>query len=136
MKKERIFPQVLLFIALISGLIFPAFAMAQGQATPMVAAGFKHTIGLKSNGTLVATGDNNYGQCDVSGWTDIAWVATGSYHTVGLKSDGTVVAAGLEFEPVKWNLTETINWPLIGGIMAGVVAAGLVVFFVHRRRTG
>ena len=100
-----------------------------------VAAGFKHTIGLKSNGTLVATGDNNYGQCDVSGWTDIAWVATGSYHTVGLKSDGTVVAAGLESDPVKWNLTKAIDWPLIGGIIAAVVAMGLVILFVHRKRT-
>lgn len=30
-----------------------------------------HTVGLKSDGTVVATGWNEYGQCDVSGWTDI-----------------------------------------------------------------
>ena len=28
-----------------------------------------HTIGLKANGTLVAVGDNYYGQCNVSAWT-------------------------------------------------------------------
>ena len=45
-------------------------------------------------GTVVATGDNNYKQCDVSSWTDIVAVACGLYHTVGLKKDGTVVATG------------------------------------------
>lgn len=27
-----------------------------------------HTVGLLTDGTVVATGRNNYGQCDVSGW--------------------------------------------------------------------
>ena len=43
---------------------------------------------------MVAAGSNEYGQCDVEEWTDIAAVAAGGWHTVGLKSDGTVVAAG------------------------------------------
>ena len=59
-----------------------------------IAAGTFHTVGLKSDGTVVACGDNEYGQCDVSGWADIVAVAAGSRHTVGLKSDGTVVACG------------------------------------------
>ena len=33
-----------------------------------VSAGREHTVGLRSDGTVVATGDNGYGQCDVSGW--------------------------------------------------------------------
>ncbi|MEL1135761.1 RCC1 domain-containing protein [Desulfitobacterium sp. THU1] len=36
-----------------------------------IAAGCRHTIGLKSDGTVTAVGDNNYGQCDVSGWRGI-----------------------------------------------------------------
>ncbi|WP_240986091.1 RCC1 domain-containing protein [Acididesulfobacillus acetoxydans] len=36
-----------------------------------VAAGCAHTIGLKSDGTVVAVGDNEYGQCDVSDWRGI-----------------------------------------------------------------
>ena len=31
----------------------------------------KHTVGLRSDGTVVATGWNEYGQCNVSDWTDI-----------------------------------------------------------------
>ena len=38
----------------------------------MVSGGCSHTVGLKSDGTVVAVGDNNeYGQCNVSDWTNI-----------------------------------------------------------------
>jgi len=63
-------------------------------AQPQVAAGGHHTVGLKSDGSVVAVGDNNYGQLAVSEWTDMIQVAAGGYHTVGLKSDGSVVAVG------------------------------------------
>ena len=67
----------------------------QGQVTPMVAAGWYHTVGLKSDGTVVAVGWNDYyGQCNVGCWMNITHVASGYYHTVGLKTDGTVVAVG------------------------------------------
>ena len=59
-----------------------------------LAAGVCTTVGLKADGTVVAVGDNVYGQCNVSGWTDIVAVSSGFFHTVGLKSDGTVVAVG------------------------------------------
>ena len=36
-----------------------------------VAAGDAYTVGLKADGTVVAVGDNEYGQREVSGWTDI-----------------------------------------------------------------
>ena len=36
----------------------------------VVSAG-AHTVGLKADGTVVAVGDNEYGQCNVSDWTDI-----------------------------------------------------------------
>jgi len=75
-----------------------AMAMAlntpQGNVTPMVAAGWYHTVGLKDDGTVVAVGDNSGGQCDVGNWTGITQVAAGGSDTVGLKSDGTVVAVG------------------------------------------
>jgi alpha-tubulin suppressor-like RCC1 family protein len=64
------------------------------SANMQVAAGGEHTVGLKADGTVVAVGDNYFGQCDVSGWSGITQVAAGYYHTVGLKADGTVVAVG------------------------------------------
>ena len=43
-------------------------AMAQRY---MIAAGRCHTVGLKSDGTVVAVGNNEFGQCDVGSWRDI-----------------------------------------------------------------
>jgi len=60
----------------------------------MVAAGVYHTVGLRKDGTVVAVGNNTYGQCNVSGWTNITQVSAGFYHTVGLCSNGTAVTAG------------------------------------------
>ena len=59
-----------------------------------VSAGEDYTVGLKSDGTVVAVGNNDFYKCDVEDWTDIVAVSAGMFHTVGLKSDGTVVAVG------------------------------------------
>ena len=57
-----------------------------------------HTVGVKSDGTVVAAGLNKDGQCDVQNWKNIVAVYTGYRRTIGLKSDGTVVAAGNNFD--------------------------------------
>jgi len=44
-----------------------ALNMPPGNVTPMVAAGWDHTVGLNSDGTVVAVGNNRSGQCDVGG---------------------------------------------------------------------
>ena len=59
-----------------------------------LAVGFYHTVGLKSDGTVLAVGRNSEGQCEVSGWTDIVAVDCGAYHTAALRRDGTVLAVG------------------------------------------
>ncbi len=46
----------------------------------MIAAGRCHTVGLKSDGTVVAVGRNKEGECNVSGWRDIEAVAVGNVH--------------------------------------------------------
>ena len=59
-----------------------------------IGAGYYHTVGLKNNGSVVAVGHNEYGQCDVEDWSGIIAVSAGCYHTVGLKADNTVIAIG------------------------------------------
>ncbi|MCD7805140.1 MAG: hypothetical protein LUH03_08350, partial [Oscillospiraceae bacterium] len=59
-----------------------------------ISCGLCYTVGIKTDGTVVATGRNTDGQCDVSDWESIVAISTGSFHTVGLKSDGTVIATG------------------------------------------
>ena len=59
-----------------------------------IASGSNHTLGLKKDGTVLASGDIQYGQCQVETWSHITNVAAGERHTVGLKEDGTVIATG------------------------------------------
>lgn len=59
-----------------------------------IAAGTNHTVGLHSDGTVVAAGDNSSAQCNTSFWKDIIAVSACGFQTVGLRSDGTVVVAG------------------------------------------
>ena len=67
---------------------------ARGKQQIVSIAGGLHTVGLRRDGTVVAVGGNDHGQCDVSGWRDIVAVAAGNSYTVGLRRDGTVVAVG------------------------------------------
>ena len=80
-----------------------------------VAAGSGHTVGLKRDGTVVAVGFCTFGQCDVSGWTDIVAVAAGDYHTVGLKRDGSVVAVGSNDDGQR----DVSGWTDIMAVAAG-----------------
>ena len=72
--------------------------------------------GLKSNGTVVASGPNLYGECDVSDWSSIVELAAGSSHVLGRKADGTVVAAGYNAS----GSTRVHNWKNVTDIEAGV----------------
>ena len=95
-------------------------ATPEPTATPKapivaVSAGKYHTIGLRSDGTVIATGKSGQDQCDVSEWTDIIAVAAGDYHTVGLKNDGTVVATGINSD----GQCDVSSWKDIVAVAAG-----------------
>ena len=95
LKRHHYVARVSIFLVMV-GLIAGMAGCGGGdlEYTPMVAAGGEHTVALKSDGTVVAVGSDEFGQCSVGGWMDITQVAAGYHHTVGLKSDGTVVALG------------------------------------------
>ena len=63
--------------------------------SPAIAAGNEHTVVLKSDGTVIAWGENDSGACNVpAGLSDVTAVSSGAWHTVALQSDGTVAAWG------------------------------------------
>ena len=74
-----------------------------------------HTVGLKSDGTVLAVGDNDYGQCDVNNWNNIIAISAGNKHTIGLKSDGTVIAVGDN----NYGQCDVSSWSNITAISAG-----------------
>ncbi len=80
-----------------------------------ISAGDSHTVGLKSDGTPVAVGFNEYDQCVIFHWKDITSISAGGYHTAGLKSDGTVVAAGYNHN----GQCDVSDWNNIVSISAG-----------------
>ena len=58
-----------------------------------------HITGLKKDGTVVAVGDNEHGQCNVQDWKDIVAVYARDEETIGLKKDGTVIST----DPVTYD---------------------------------
>ena len=80
-----------------------------------LASGGYHTVGLKKSGTVIACGNNDNGQCDVSHWHDIVSISAGNCHTVGLKKDGTVVACGNNY----YGQCNVSKWEHIVAISAG-----------------
>ncbi len=81
----------------------------------LLSVGGGHIVGVQPDGTVLAAGDNESGECDVSGWTDITAVSAGADFTVGLKKDGTVVATGGN----KWGQCNVSDWTNIIQIDTG-----------------
>jgi hypothetical protein len=74
-----------------------------------------HTVGLRSDGTVVAVGDNKYGQCNVEDWENIIAISAGDCFTMGIKSNGTVVICGNAL-----GIKSTVDsWKNIAAISAG-----------------
>jgi hypothetical protein len=57
-----------------------------------VAAGLDHCLALRDDGTVVAWGDNTYGQTNLPmGLTNVAAIAAGDNHSLALLGDGPLV---------------------------------------------
>jgi len=83
-----------------------------------VAGGCGHSLGLKSDGTIVAWGKNDYDQCRVPAPNaGFVAVAGGCEQSLGLKSDRTIVAWG-------WNEYGQGEAPSPNADFLGVAGAG------------
>ena len=58
-----------------------------GETFVQVAAGERHSIGLRADGTVIAWGINGPGQCDFPDGETFVQVAVGLFHTIGLVID-------------------------------------------------
>ena len=74
-------------------------------------------IGIKDDGTIIADGKNQVGECEVSGWENVVSVDTSGFHSVGLKSDGTVISTVPGKDPN--GISKVEDWNNIVAISAG-----------------
>lgn len=58
--------------------------------------GYMHAIGLKRNGTVVATGNNYSNRCGVGSWKDMKKVVAATNGTVGLQKNGQIKIVGTD----------------------------------------
>jgi len=72
-------------------------------------------IATPINGTAIAVGHSEYGECAVSHWTDATQIAAANYNTVGRKTDGTVVATGQNY----YGQCDVRSWTNIVQVAAG-----------------
>src|SRR3989344_6242212 len=87
-------------------IFFLLLSCSAYAATPQISARYKHTIAIKSDGTLWAWGYNLYGQLgdgttsqrnspvQIGTDNNRVSISAGGYHTIAIKSDGTLWAWG------------------------------------------
>lgn len=99
-----------------------------------ISGGEEHTVGLRTDGTVMVVGDTYGEQCDVSDWTDIIAVSAGGRHTVGLRSDGTVVAVDDQSDIKNW--ADIVDISVGDGYTVGLRANGTVVVIIGDAEDG
>jgi alpha-tubulin suppressor-like RCC1 family protein len=91
------------------------FSLLSQYYLSAISSGSRNVIGLHSDGAVEVFGNNDYGQCDVTSWTDVVAVSAGDDFVVGLQSDGNLVAAGRN----NHAQCDVENWNRITAISAG-----------------
>lgn len=61
-------------------------------------SGQEHVVALTSKGNVLANGNNDHGQCNVSHWKDIIAIECDISHTYGVTSDGRIVTTNPELQ--------------------------------------
>ena len=123
----------LILLGLVGVLAGTARKFTPEQRIVAIAAAGDNTVGLRADGTVVAAGGNDYGQCSLSKWESIVSIEAGGSHTVGVNRNGRVIAAGNDLN----GQSNLADWTDVIQIAAGkthtaglredgtVVAAGL-----------
>lgn len=72
----------------------PRSLVANWNNIKYLSAGFSHVVGVKTDGTVVACGENRFGQCNVSAWKNVVSAQAYQTSTVGVLNNGDVIYTG------------------------------------------
>jgi hypothetical protein len=126
--------------------------VAAQSGVTAIAAGQYHTVALKSDGTVVAWGDNYYGQTNVpvAAQSGVTAIAAGGYHTVAIVG-AAVAAPQITVQPQSQIASATSNvtfsvaatgsgltyqWRKNGGDISGATSSTLTLNSVTRTAGG
>ncbi|MGA2281817.1 MAG: hypothetical protein ABSG80_16120 [Verrucomicrobiota bacterium] len=74
---------------------WPLTIPATATNVTAIAAGLNYYLALRADGTVIAWGDNTYGETNVPATvTNVTAIAAGSYYSLALCADGTVIGWG------------------------------------------
>ncbi len=103
-----------------------------------ISAGYYFSLALKSDGTMLAWGNNSRGQLGdsvvkadkptpvaVSGASDIVAIGAGSEHSLALKTDGTMLAWGLDVDGQLGDNVQLTDQPLPVAVMTSSIIVGI-----------
>lgn len=88
-----------------------------------IAAGDLHSLALKADGSVVAWGDNSYGQTNVpASATNVIAIATECCHCLAIKTDGSVIAWGFN-DSGETDIPASVDYPDVPVTIGGAVNA-------------
>jgi alpha-tubulin suppressor-like RCC1 family protein len=106
-----------------------SLTLSQFTGAGMVSAGSVHSLGARSDGTVVAAGHNTQGQNAVSNWSNVLAVAAYGELSAAVTADGKVLLAGKNADSLSAALEWTDIWAVaVGeGHILGLKSDGTVV---------
>ena len=87
-----------IIFAIISGILFLFVVNFFRSPRRHYTGDRSKTVISSVDGTVVAVGENDNGQCNVSSWRDIIAISAGNSFTLGLKSDGTIMSTDTDIK--------------------------------------
>lgn len=102
------------------------------EGMDIISVGKAHVAGVRKDGTVVACGRNEDGECQVDEWTDVVKVRVVYGATFALRKDGTMLANGRALmeenrmsEVLEW--TDIVDFDAKDGNIVGLKSDGTVV---------
>lgn len=82
----------------VQGEPYETFDFKEWQNIKSVSVGLLNAAGIKSDGTILITGSNERGACEVEEWRNITMAEFTLFVAFGLKNNGTIVYTGREYK--------------------------------------